>query len=59
MQGLYLQIGYCEKNRSAICEIDFMSQPSYDWIYLKMPSSFSDKYSNLTLCFKTEENSAA
>jgi hypothetical protein len=57
-QGLHLQVNYCEKNRPPIFEIDFVCQPSFDWISLKMPASFAERYGNLTLCYKTEDNSA-
>lgn len=55
-QGLYLSINYCEKNRPPIYEIDFVNQPTFEWISLKMPTTFTDKYGNLTLCYKTEDN---
>lgn len=42
--GLYLVINFCEKNRLPIYEIDFIPQPDSEWIPIKMPHSFNDKF---------------
>ena len=52
-QGLYLLVNYCEKNRPPITEIDFANPHNHEWIPLKMPNAFIDKYNALTLCYKT------
>jgi hypothetical protein len=55
-QGIFLQIGYCEKNRPPIYEIDFVPQPNLEWIALKMPPGFTERYGGVALCYKAGEN---
>ena len=57
--GIYLQINYCEKNRPPIFELDFLHPPAPEWIPLKMPPTFAERYGSLALCYRTEDSSTS
>jgi hypothetical protein len=56
--GLFLQVGYCEKNRPPIIEVDFLAQPTHDWILLKAPHALTEKLGGHALCYKAGDCSA-
>jgi hypothetical protein len=55
--ALHLTVNFCEKNRAPLCDLDFLPHPSPDWLTVKMPSSFQEKYAGLALSYRTQDNS--